>query len=182
MREAGLRGCMRSRRKQTTRRGIRAPAEDLLKRNFRATEPDRVWVADITYVATQEEGFLYVAFVLDVYSRKVWGGDGTSSEIRAGGRCSADGAVEKEARCWTGASFRPGVQYTALSFSRLRVVGMTHLGRPGGPDITMAESFVSTLKAELVSSVDFPTGKQREQPSLSIWERSTTPPSDSAMG
>ncbi|MBA2713496.1 MAG: IS3 family transposase [Rubrobacteraceae bacterium] len=73
MRQAGLRGCMRGRRsKGTTRRGKRAPAEDLVKRNFRATEVDRVWVADITYVATRE-GLLYVAFILDVYSRRIVG-------------------------------------------------------------------------------------------------------------
>jgi putative transposase len=48
------------------------PAADLLKRNFTAEAPDRVWTADITYVHTQE-GFLYLAFILDVYSRKVVG-------------------------------------------------------------------------------------------------------------
>jgi putative transposase len=57
MREAGLRGCMRGRRRGTTRRGRRAPAGDLVKRNFAATAVDRVWAADITYVATRE-GFL----------------------------------------------------------------------------------------------------------------------------
>jgi transposase InsO family protein len=55
---------MRGRRKGTTCRGKRAPVEDLVKRNFAATEVDRVWVADITYVATGE-GFLYLAFIFD---------------------------------------------------------------------------------------------------------------------
>ena len=73
MRETGLQGCMRGRRKGTTRRAKRvAPAEDLVKRNFAATEVDRVWVADITYVATRE-GFLYLAFILDVHSRRIVG-------------------------------------------------------------------------------------------------------------
>jgi putative transposase len=75
MREAKLQGCMGGRRRSrgTTHRRQRAmPAEDLLKRNFRATEADRIWVADITYVAS-DEGFLYLAFILDVYSRKVVG-------------------------------------------------------------------------------------------------------------
>jgi putative transposase len=44
------------------------PPRTLVKRNFVATKMDRIWVADITYVATQE-GFLYLAFILDVYSR-----------------------------------------------------------------------------------------------------------------
>jgi putative transposase len=48
---------MRGSRRATTRRGKRSAAEDLLKRNFVATEVDKVWVADITYVATYE-GFL----------------------------------------------------------------------------------------------------------------------------
>ena len=65
---------MRGRRRGTTRRGKRgAAAEDLLKRNFAATQADRVWVADITYIATAE-GFLYLAFILDVYSRRSSGG------------------------------------------------------------------------------------------------------------
>jgi putative transposase len=72
MREAGLEGCMRGRRKATTRRGKRSPAEDLLERNFRATKLDEIWVADITYVATGE-GFLYLAFILDCYSRRIVG-------------------------------------------------------------------------------------------------------------
>lgn len=73
MRQAGLRGCMRGRRRGATRRGRRAPAaEDLVKRNFAATKIDKVWVADITSVATRE-GFFYLAFILDVYSRKIVG-------------------------------------------------------------------------------------------------------------
>jgi putative transposase len=46
MREAGLRGCVRGHRRATTRRGNRPAAEDLVKRDFRATQLDRVWVAD----------------------------------------------------------------------------------------------------------------------------------------
>ena len=73
MRKAGLQGCMRGRRRGTTRRSKRAvPAEDLVKRKFAATREDRIWAADITYVATRE-GFLYLAFVLDVYSRRIVG-------------------------------------------------------------------------------------------------------------
>ncbi len=73
MRKAGLQGCMRGHRRGTTRRGKRsAAAEDLLKRNFVATRMDEIWVADITYVATRE-GFLYLAFILDVYSRRIVG-------------------------------------------------------------------------------------------------------------
>lgn len=73
MRKAGLRGCMRGRRRGTTRQGKRfAAAEDLVKRNFAATSIDRIWVADITYVPTRE-GFVYLAFILDVHSRRIVG-------------------------------------------------------------------------------------------------------------
>lgn len=73
MRKAGIRGCMRGKKKRTTRRDPRAvPALDLVNRDFRATAPDKLWTADITYVRT-DEGFLHLAFVLDVYSRRIVG-------------------------------------------------------------------------------------------------------------
>jgi putative transposase len=77
MREAGLFGCGgRRRRKAHTNLRLHAesipPAPDLVKRNFTPEAPDRLWVADITYVRTWE-GWLYLSFVLDAYSRKVVG-------------------------------------------------------------------------------------------------------------
>jgi putative transposase len=74
MRKAGLRGCPRDRKKRTTtcRDKHAVPAPDLVKRDFRAIAADKLWTADITYVPTQE-GFVYLAFILDVYSRKVVG-------------------------------------------------------------------------------------------------------------
>jgi putative transposase len=84
MRKASLRGCLRGRRKRTTRRDKHAlPAPDLVNRNFfYAIAPDRLWTADnITYVHTQEEGFVHLAFILDVYSRRVVGWS-TASHLR----------------------------------------------------------------------------------------------------
>ena len=73
MRAAGLRGCMRGKKRRTTRRDPRAaPAPDLLRRDFMAGEPNKIWLADITYVPTRE-GFLYLAFILDTHSRKIVG-------------------------------------------------------------------------------------------------------------
>lgn len=161
MREAGLRGCMRGRRRGTTRRNERAtPAEDLLMRNFAATQTDRVWVADITYVATAE-GFLYLAFILDVHSRRIVGW-AMESHLRTElvvealrmaywRRKPAPGLVHHSDQ---------GVQYTSLSFGeKLKEVGITpSMGRTGTAlDNAMAESFVSTLKAELVSGMKFPS-------------------------
>ena len=149
MREAGLRGCMRGHRRGTTRRGKRSAAADLLKRNFAATQPDRIWVADIIYVPTRE-GFLYLAFVLDVHSRRIVGWameDHLGTELVVDAlrmavwrRKPAPGLVHHSDQ---------GVQYTALSFSeRLEEVGIIpSMGRTGSAlDNAMAESFVSTLK------------------------------------
>ena len=73
MRQDGLRGVRRGRRAKTTQPGGEAarPA-DLVKRAFTATRPNQLWVADITYVSTWE-GFVYVAFVIDVFARMIVG-------------------------------------------------------------------------------------------------------------
>jgi len=160
MRQAELEGCMRGRRKGTTRRGKRAPAEDLLKRDFVATEVDKVWVADITYVATGE-GFLYLAFILDVYSRRIvgWAMEKhlrtelvvDALKMAVWRRKPAPGLVHHSDQ---------GVQYTSLAFAeRLGEVGIApSMGRTGTAlDNAMAESFVSTLKAELVSRMESPS-------------------------
>ncbi|HEX3416268.1 MAG TPA: IS3 family transposase, partial [Stellaceae bacterium] len=74
MREAGLVGASHRRGgPATTRRDKDArPAPDLVDRDFSATEPNQLWVADITYVPTAA-GFLYLAVVLDAWSRKIVG-------------------------------------------------------------------------------------------------------------
>ena len=73
MRRAGLEGASRRRRFRTTQRAEDArPAPDLVERDFVADGPDRLWVADITYVSTWS-GFLYLAVVVDAWSRRVIG-------------------------------------------------------------------------------------------------------------
>jgi putative transposase len=73
MRVVGLAGVSRRKRTQTTIRDHDArPAPDLVDRDFTATAPDRLWVADITYIPTWA-GFLYLAVVLDAWSRRVVG-------------------------------------------------------------------------------------------------------------
>ena len=169
MREAGLEGCSRGSKRRTTRRSERArPAEDLVKRSFAASQKDRLWVADITYIVPTEEGFLYLAFVLDVYSRRIvgWAMEGQMEghlrselvvdALRMGvwRRKPAPGLVHHSEQ---------GVQYTSLSFGeRLKEVGITpSMGRSGTAlDNALAESFVSTLKAELVSRLRFPSRQE----------------------
>jgi len=73
MRELGIRGVQRGRRQFTThadKTAHRPP--DLVKRNFTATAPNELWLADITYCSTWD-GWLYVAFILDVYARVIVG-------------------------------------------------------------------------------------------------------------
>ncbi len=73
MRAARIEGVSRRRRGKTTRRASGAqPAADLVERDFSASGPDELWVADITYVPTQA-GFLYLAVVVDAWSRRVVG-------------------------------------------------------------------------------------------------------------
>jgi putative transposase len=156
-----LRGCIRGRRKRTTRRDRRAvSAEDLVRRDFTAAGPDRLWTADITYVST-DEGFLYLAFVLDAYSRRLVGWAMESHlrtelvvdalEMAVWRRKPAPGLIHHSDQ---------GVQYTSLSFAkRLKQVGIVpSMGRVGSAlDNAISESFVATLKSELVSRVQFPS-------------------------
>ncbi|GAA4895232.1 hypothetical protein GCM10023203_56880 [Actinomycetospora straminea] len=72
MRAQGLAGVRRGRRIRTTIPGDQARARDLVGREFNPPAPDRLWVADFTYVATWS-GMVYVAFVLDAYSRRILG-------------------------------------------------------------------------------------------------------------
>ncbi|PRY13082.1 IS3 family transposase, partial [Pseudosporangium ferrugineum] len=71
MREAGLRGLLRDKSPRTTRPAAETDRpRDLVKRDFTATAPNQLWVADLTYVRTSI-GWVYAAFVLDVYSRMI---------------------------------------------------------------------------------------------------------------
>ena len=154
MRKASLQGCVRSRRKRTTRRDEHAiPAPDLVGRNFAAAAPNKVWTADITYVHTQE-GFLYLAFILDVYSRKVVGWSMANHlrtelvvdalEMALWRRKPNAGLIHHTDR---------GSQYTALSFGkRLKEAGIVpSMGRAGSAlDNAISESFVASLKCELL--------------------------------
>jgi len=74
MRQAGLRGVRRGRPKRTTIAADRgAWPSDLVKRDFAAAAPNRLWVVDITYVPLERGGFAYAAFVIDAFSRLIAG-------------------------------------------------------------------------------------------------------------
>ena len=161
MRRSKLRGCLRGRRIKTTyRTALQQAAPDLVGRNFVAGEPDRLWVADITYVRSGE-GFVYLAFILDVCSRRVVGWSMATHlrteivvdalQMAIARRKPAPGLVHHSDR---------GVQYTSLSFGkRLEDEGLLpSMGRVGSAyDNALAESFVATLKTELLYRNTWPT-------------------------
>jgi putative transposase len=154
MRDAGLAGCHRRRAARTTRRdAAAAPAPDLVQRAFAADAPDRLWVADITYLPTWQ-GFLYLAVVLDAFSRRVVGwamGDHLRAELVVDAlemalwnRRPAAGVVHHSDR---------GGQYTSLAFGRrCREAGVVpSMGSTGDCfDNALAETFFATLECELV--------------------------------
>jgi putative transposase len=164
MRKAGLFGCDGRRRKvRTTLRSQierTPPAPDLVKRNFTPEAPDRLWVADITYVRTWE-GWLYLSFVLDTYSRRVVGWSMTNHlktelvldavNMAIYNRRPAPGLIHHSDR---------GSQYTSVEFgSRLKEAGLLpSMGSVADAyDNSMAESFVSTLKRELIHRHSWPS-------------------------
>ncbi len=160
MRRAGIEGISRRRRAWTTKRDRDAqPAPDLVDRDFSASGPDRLWVADITYVPTWA-GFLYLAVVVDAWSRRVVGW-AMANHLRtelvldalhmALGQRGASGVIHHSDQ---------GCQYTSIAFGlRCRQAGVRpSMGSVGDCyDNAMAESFFATLECELLDRVRFPT-------------------------
>jgi len=161
MREAGLEGVVRGgkRRRTTTPDGGAQRPPDLVERNFTAAAPDRLWVADFTYVSTWS-GFCYVAFAIDVFSRRIvgwkadrsmktplvldtlsmalWARDHAGTPVAAG-----------ELVCHSDA----GSQYTSFAFSqRLLDAGVdASIGSVGDAyDNALAETTIGLYKAEVI--------------------------------
>lgn len=158
MRAAGLRGLLRDKSPRTTRPGPEtARPADLVDRDFTATAPNVLWVADLTYVRTSA-GWVYAAFVLDVYSRMIVGWQVATSLYtdlaldalkmaiwrRQNQGADLGGLVHHSDR---------GVQYRAIRYTqRLSEAGaVASVGSKGDSyDNAMAEAFNSLYKAELV--------------------------------
>ena len=155
MRDAGLVGaCHRKGGPTTTVRDKDArPAPDLVDRDFTASGPNQLWVADMTYLPTAA-GFLYLAVVLDAWSRKVVGWSMANHlraelvldalEMAVGQRRPKDVVHHSD----------QGSQHTSLAFGkRCSEAGVRpSMGSVGDAyDNAMAESFFSTLEAELLS-------------------------------
>jgi len=164
MRDAGLVGAYRRRRRGLTVRDPRAtPAPDLVKRQFRASAPDRLWVADVKQIPTGE-GWLYLGVVLDVWSRAVVGWsmrpDARAElvvdalEMALWRRKPAPGLVHHSDR---------GCQYTSLRLgARLRAAGiLPSMGRRGDAyDNALCEAFFATLEREVLDRYRFQTREE----------------------
>jgi putative transposase len=166
MGDLGLRGVVRGKRRFTTIPGGQEHrASDRVNRDFRAKEPDRLWLADFTYVPTWS-GTVYVAFVVDAFSRRIVGWKAARSmqtelvldtlEMALwsrghAGRPVAQGLIHHSDR---------GSQYTSFAFTkRLIEAGIdASVGSVGDAyDNALAESTIGLYKAELIESRSWKT-------------------------
>ena len=155
MREMGLRGAVRGRAFKITtvadEAALRPP--DLVERNFQASRPNQLWVADLTYVATWA-GFVYVAFVIDVFSRCIVGWR-VSNSLRSD---LALDALEQalHARPHRGGLVHHsdrGVQYLSIRYTeRLAQAGIERsVGSVGDSyDNALAETVIGIFKTEVI--------------------------------
>ena len=167
MRELGLSAKLRKHRTRTTDSQHEQPvAPNLLNREFTATAPNTKWVADITAIWTAE-GWLYLAVVLDIYSRMVigWAMDAHRDEalveqaarMALARRQPAPGLLHHSDR---------GSQYTAADYRELLAsfgVILSMSGKGDCYDNSLMESFFGTLKTECVDRQSFTTRSQARQ-------------------
>jgi transposase InsO family protein len=156
MRQMGLQGAVRGRKFKTTVPDLSAPRPlDRVKRNFTATRPNQLWVADLTYVATWI-GFVYVAFVIDVFARRIVG-------WRASASLRTDLALDALEQAIDGRPFAEGEppihhsdrgsQYLSIRYTeRLSEAGIEpSVGSVGDSyDNAMAESVIGLFKTEVI--------------------------------
>jgi putative transposase len=160
MRQAGLSGVSRRRFVVTTVRDKDAvPAPDLVQRNFEAAGPNQLWVADITYIPTGT-GFLYLAVVLDAWSRRVVGW-AMVTHLRTELVLEAlEMAVRQRQPHGVIHHSDQGCQYTSIAFGkRCRESGVRpSMGSVGDAyDNALCESFFATLECELLARRRFAT-------------------------
>jgi len=170
MRQRGLRGAtLRKYAVTTTSDPASAKPIDLVERRFFADAPDRLWVADMTYIPTWS-GWLYLAIVLDVYSRKVvgWAMD-TSMHTELILEALQRAVTQRQPRGVIHHSDR-GSQYTSYAFGkRCQEAGiMPSMGSVGDAyDNAMAESFFATLEREVLDRRRF---KSQAEARMAIFE------------
>jgi putative transposase len=167
MGHAGLVGCRLHRRTRTTRsEPTHQPAPNLVARQFVVEDVDQLWVGDITYIPTWE-GWLYLAVLVDACSRRVVG---WAMAEHLGGEWTRDALAMALARRRPAAKLvhhsDRGSQYTATAYQALLVEhGVTvSMSRAGDCyDNALAESFMATLKTELIDRQPWPTRRSARQ-------------------
>ncbi len=156
MRQMGLKGIVRGKSVRTTISDKAAPCPlDRVNRQFQAPRPNALWVSDFTYVATWS-GFVYVAFVIDAYARKIVGWR-VSRTARAGFVLDALEQALHERRPCRGASLvhhsDRGVQYVSIKYTeRLTEAGIKpSVGSVGDSyDNALAETINGLYKTEVI--------------------------------
>ena len=172
MRLEGIEGKRRGRKHRTTIPDEAAVerARDLLQRDFTATRPNEKWVADITYIRTWN-GFVYLAFILDCYSRMIVGwqlAPHMRTELVMDALEMANGLRRPDGDLI--AHTDRGSQYTSLAYTdRLDDLKIDpSVGSKGDAyDNAMAEAWVATFKSELVDGRRFPSYEHAEHETLS---------------
>lgn len=154
MKLAGLRGVVRGRRVRTTiPEAAAARPQDLVQRQFRATRPNQLWVSDLTYVATWR-GFVYVAFVIDAFARRIVGWRAASS-LRSDLALDAleQALYDREIDGPLVHHSDRGGQYLSIRYSeRLAEAGIEpSVGSRGDSyDNALAETIIGLFKAEVI--------------------------------
>lgn len=171
MQAAGLQGVSRRKGPTTTIRSERArPAADLVARDFTAEAPNQLWVADITYIPTAV-GFLYLAVVLDAFSRRIVGWSMASHLRTALVLAALEMALEQRKPDGVIHHSDQGCPYTSIAFgARGRVAGVRppSMGSVGDCyDNALCESFFATLECELLDRERFET---RAQARMAVFE------------
>jgi putative transposase len=162
MRRHGIAGVGPAKSKKTTLPGPRpVPAADLVQRNFTASRPDELWLADFTYVRTWE-GWAYLAVILDVHTRRIVGWQLAPHMRQSLVSDAFEMALHARQEHDDGliAHSDNGSQYTSYEYTeRLQRAGIApSRGRTGTAlDNAMAESVISTIKRELIARYRWPT-------------------------
>jgi putative transposase len=173
MKETGLEGVSpRKWTTTTTRDEAHAPAADLVQRDFRATAPNKLWVSDITYVPTLG-GFLYLAIVLDVFSRRIVGWAMSASLATPLVLAALEMAIRARQPSGVVHHSDRGCQYTSVAFGQKCIdAGIKpSMGTVGDAyDNAMAESFFSTLECELLGRQPMSSREQARRDVFSFIE------------
>jgi putative transposase len=171
MKEAKIQAKMRKKWIKTTQPNEKAEVSpNHLDQNFITEAPNKVWVSDITYIPTQE-GWLYVAMVMDLFSRKVVGlsmGDSLKTELVT--KALNQAIMQREVNEGLLHHSDKGCQYTSKEFKELvddHKIKLSMSGTGHCFDNAVAESFFHTLKTEHTNFCNY---KIREEAKNSIFE------------